>query len=835
MHIAKTKTMNKALAAILSLALLLGLAPFVVLAESYDKQGEALKVNMVDPSAEYITVSRLENGDYLNSISIAYDSNAAVSFTIDIGDGDGTNHLDVDEFNGYVKVFTSETLAEDSTVYTLGSSEELTMTDIGTQTSLQRGRKYRVSISGLEKGKDYYLAFLAGLTSAQRGAELGPNSIIFKFSTLEDANKVNMVTLDHKSLILDGLDQTITLKATVFPEAAANKSVMWTSSEPTVATVDANGKVTGLKAGATIIKVTTVDGEKTATCPVTVRNTANGRILSLVSGTQLLESEAKFTIDSPTVYQDLATKRYVVPEVQELSALPAFRITMIPNGGRKGTVFNTHVYADAALTQEVANGSDGITADIPDYTCGTFTIDNTKLEGGKTYYFTLDKQSTCGGVALGEDVVMEFSVAEDATPSRFPLDSDVTWKTYSPQPSPVNNISIGWQEPGSPDLQQASERLKFEDGEEYFYNRYNKNVDPASDWTISFTLQGSGAQQTGTEVWNYVAIYKDDTLSESAKAASVAQGNFTDLKREEAGLPVFYATIPAGTLEQNHFYYLVTDENFETNRGRIMTVKTITRFYTDRASSYEPTTEPEEPTTEPTTEPEEPTTEPTTEPEEPSTEPTTEPTTDPAAEPRNGLVKLADHKWALYQDDVLLDRYTGYIRNDNGWWRVENGYVNFQFNELVKARLDTEGWYKFKGGKWDKTANSIYKNANGWWKTTNGKVTFNETGVFKNENGWWRVVNSKVDFSANGIYKNENGWWKTTNGKVTFKENGVFKNENGWWKVKNSCVDFHFTGIASNKNGTWYLKNGKVDFSKNGTVRYNGKTYQVTNGKAKQV
>lgn len=46
-------------------------------------------------------------------------------------------------------------------------------------------------------------------------------------------------------------------------------------------------------------------------------------------------------------------------------------------------------------------------------------------------------------------------------------------------------------------------------------------------------------------------------------------------------------------------------------------------------------------------------------------------------------------------------------------------------------------------------------------------------------------------------------------------------------------VNFKFTGIAKNEYGTWYINKGKVDFHKNGKVKYDGKTYKVTDGKAK--
>ena len=51
--------------------------------------------------------------------------------------------------------------------------------------------------------------------------------------------------------------KTIQLTAQLTP-ATADQSVTWTSVAPAIATVDANGKVTGVKGGATVIRVTSV-------------------------------------------------------------------------------------------------------------------------------------------------------------------------------------------------------------------------------------------------------------------------------------------------------------------------------------------------------------------------------------------------------------------------------------------------------------------------------------------------------------------------------------------------------------------------------------------------
>jgi len=81
---------------------------------------------------------------------------------------------------------------------------------------------------------------------------------------------VTSVELSESSLTLMA-GKTARLSETVFPENAKDKSVTWTSSNPAVATVS-DGLVSAKTEGETIITVTTNDGNKTATCTVTVIN-----------------------------------------------------------------------------------------------------------------------------------------------------------------------------------------------------------------------------------------------------------------------------------------------------------------------------------------------------------------------------------------------------------------------------------------------------------------------------------------------------------------------------------------------------------------------------------
>ena len=61
-----------------------------------------------------------------------------------------------------------------------------------------------------------------------------------------------------------------TLYVNSLPQGTVVKNVTWTSTNPSVATVDANGKVKAVSAGYTDVKATTLDSKYSATCRVTV-------------------------------------------------------------------------------------------------------------------------------------------------------------------------------------------------------------------------------------------------------------------------------------------------------------------------------------------------------------------------------------------------------------------------------------------------------------------------------------------------------------------------------------------------------------------------------------
>ena len=121
---------------------------------------------------------------------------------------------------------------------------------------------------------------------------------------------VSAVSLDKKEVEMNP-DDKVMLTATIAPENASNKSVLWSSSDESVATVK-DGEVTALKVGEAMITATSEDGGKKTTCKVVV----NAKHIP-VSSVALDKEEVSLIIENKvtlmaTVTPDNASNKTIV-------------------------------------------------------------------------------------------------------------------------------------------------------------------------------------------------------------------------------------------------------------------------------------------------------------------------------------------------------------------------------------------------------------------------------------------------------------------------------------------------------------------------------------------
>lgn len=82
--------------------------------------------------------------------------------------------------------------------------------------------------------------------------------------------KVKSIQVTPQTMLLQ-VGRTGSIKVTVTPADASNKKVIWTSSDPGIATVDGSGKVTAVSPGVAVITAASAENTKIkASCIVTV-------------------------------------------------------------------------------------------------------------------------------------------------------------------------------------------------------------------------------------------------------------------------------------------------------------------------------------------------------------------------------------------------------------------------------------------------------------------------------------------------------------------------------------------------------------------------------------
>lgn len=134
-----------------------------------------------------------------------------------------------------------------------------------------------------------------------KGIEVGSTEIIAR--AVNGINKVINVTvqadyIEVEKMSIAAKDFTLNIGSSkkigvsITPSNATNQKIIWNSSDSNIATIDQNGRITGVSEGRTSITAQTVDEEITSTITVTVKKVAN-----FVNETDLQISSNKVVID----------------------------------------------------------------------------------------------------------------------------------------------------------------------------------------------------------------------------------------------------------------------------------------------------------------------------------------------------------------------------------------------------------------------------------------------------------------------------------------------------------------------------------------------------------
>ena len=222
--------------------------------------------------------------------------------------------------------------------------------------------------------------------------------------------KVTNIAFDTQEFRIESTEQTPVFTPTIMPNYAANKNVVWTSSDTNIATVDSNGKVIGITNGTCYITATTTDGSDLS---ASIKIVVDYRIP--VTSVTLNKTSYTFTNNTPlqlkaTVLPDNATNKEVTWESTNPSNLvvdQTGKVTVTSNSG-SGMI--------------IARAKDG---------SGKTAICNITINLPTTYISLNNSEYTLSGI--GESVNLKATL----TPSS--MSQSVNWTSSNTSVATVNN------------------------------------------------------------------------------------------------------------------------------------------------------------------------------------------------------------------------------------------------------------------------------------------------------------------------------------------------------------------------------------------------------------
>lgn len=239
---------------------------------------------------------KLDNVYVLTSAEVKVDTNVKNLYV-----SAKTNNLTITAGTTVDKLSISSSSAEDSTIKLDGNVKEIST-------------NYDITVTG------------SGNYDEKTG--------IGKINGKEETIAVTGVTLNKAALTLtEGASEKLT--ATVKPDNATNKTVTWTSSDRSIATVDANGKVTAVKAG--VAKITAKAGDKTAECTVTVNKAEEVKVSIEGESTVKMGSTITLTAKVEPKGTAIKSKKWQSGDPQIFTVTQG-KITPVSTGTAKVTV-----------------------------------------------------------------------------------------------------------------------------------------------------------------------------------------------------------------------------------------------------------------------------------------------------------------------------------------------------------------------------------------------------------------------------------------------------------------------------------------------------------------
>lgn len=199
--------------------------------------------------------------------------------------------------------------------------------------------------------------------------------------------KIQGLRIDHSSIFID-IDDSTNVTAIISPSTATSKDVEWVSLNQNIATVNENGKIVGISAGETLIRVQSKDGKHKAFCLVSVAPVTTDYIVVSAAGVSTTRLPGEAVQLYATIMPENASNKIVKWTTSNPAVATVNANGLVVFGSTAGTAVITAMsdgYAAGSITVTCTSDEDLVKDDVKTYVVMFNKSSSTYIIAGQTY------------------------------------------------------------------------------------------------------------------------------------------------------------------------------------------------------------------------------------------------------------------------------------------------------------------------------------------------------------------------------------------------------------------------------------------------------------------
>ncbi len=173
------------------------------------------------------------------------------------------------------------------------------------------------------------------------------------------------------------------------------------------------------------------------------------------------------------------------------------------------------------------------------------------------------------------------------------------------------------------------------------------------------------------------------------------------------------------------------------------------------------------------------------------------------------------------------DTYTGLRDVDGQLKYFNNGNIDTTYTGFA----DYEGnRYYVSNGIVDTTYTSLILDNENWVYIENGKVNSDYAGLVNYEGLWFYVDNGTIDWGYTGLADYNGIWFYVSGGMVDWNYAGLTYYNDVWFYISGGMIDWDYTGLVYYNDIWFYVSGGILDWNYIGLTYYNDIWFVISGG-----